>query len=216
MQLIKKPFIPVVMIISGIILGAIVSSALFTLTGFSLFGETHRHTISADETKNADMTLLAYEILEHISENDFVALSKYVHPEFGLVLSPSATINLTTDRRFSAEQIANLDSDSSIYVWGTYNGSGKPIEMKPTEYFSEYVPAKGHMDASVIGINQIVRSGNALENITDVFPNVRYVDFHMPGADKFAEYDWSSLRLGFEEFDGELMLVVITHSAWTD
>jgi len=204
------------MILSGIILGVAVSSAIFTLTGFSLFGETHGHTTSVDETKNADMALMAYEILEYISEDDFVALSKVVHPEFGLVLSPSATINLTTDRRFSAEQVANLASDSSIYVWGTYNGSGKPIEMKPTEYFNEYVPAKGHMDASVIGINQIVRSGNALENIVEVFPNVKYVDFHMPGADKFAEYDWSSLRLGFEEFDGEFKLVVITHSAWTD
>jgi len=204
------------MILSGIITGVVVSSAIFTLTGFSVFGESHKNVISADETENADMTMLAYTVLGYIRDDDFLALSRVVHPRFGLVLSPYATINLATDRRFSAEQVALLGTDSNIYVWGVYSGSGEPIELTPTEYFDKYISAAYHMNAEIIGVNHIVRSGNALENITDIFPSVKFVDFHIPGEEQFEDYDWSSLRLGFEDYEGTSRLVVITHSAWTD
>ena len=196
-------------------MGVLISGAIHALTGFSVFGETQRETVSVDDAANADMTMLAYTVLGYIRDDDFVALSHVVHPEFGVVLSPTATINLTTDRRFSAEQIAALNTDTSVYVWGVYNGSGEPIEMTSSEYFAKFVPAADHLEASIIGINQIVRSGNALENITDVFPNVNFVDFHIPGEDPAEDFDWRSLRLGFEEYDGYLRLIAIIHSTWT-
>ena len=202
------------MILIGVIAGIIISSAIYALTGFSIFTGNRREAVSADDTASADITMLAYTILDNIRDDDFAALSQVVHPEFGVVLSPCATINLTTARRFSAEQIAAIDTDTSIYVWGVYNGSGVPIELTPSDYFDQFVPAAAHMDAAIIGINQIVRSGNALENMTDVFPNVKFVDFHIPGGEPIEEYDWSSLRLGFEEFDGSLKLVAIVYSKW--
>jgi len=204
--------------LSGVIAGALITSAVYAISGFSIFGEaqsrTQRENIPVDNTVNADLTMLAYTVLENIRDGDFSALSRVVHPEFGVVLSPYATINLSTDRRFSADQIAILDTDTNIYVWGVYNGGGEPIELTPADYFREFVPAAEHLEAAVIGINQIVRSGNALENITDVFPNVKFVDFHIPGGEPSEEFDWSSLRLGFEEYEGNLRLVVIVYSKW--
>jgi hypothetical protein len=62
----------------------------------------------------------------------------------------------------------------------------------------------------------IVMSGNSLENIKEVFPNARFVDFHIPGTDQESGgLDWSSIRLGFEHDEGELKLTVILHSEWT-
>jgi len=184
-------------------------------TGFYIFGESPKQTIPVDEAESADVVMLAYTVLEYIKDSDFVALSHVVHPEYGVVLSPSATINLATDRRFSVDQIASLDTDTNVYVWGIYNGSGEPIELTPFEYFTDFIPAAEHLKAPVIGIDQIVRSGNALENITEIFPNARFVDFHIPGGESAAEYDRSSLRLGFEDFDGYLRLVFIVYSKWT-
>jgi len=205
------------MIFSGVIAGIAISIAIYMLTGFSFLStvEQKKVTISVD-AQNADVSMLAYTVLSYIRDDDYLALSRVVHPEFGVVLSPSATINLTTDRRFSAEQIAVLDTDSNIYVWGVYNGSGEPIELTPSEYFDKYIAAACHLDAAIIGVNQIVRSGNALENITDIFPNVKFVDFHIPGGEHSDDHDWRSLRLGFEEYEDSLRLIVITHSAWTD
>jgi len=202
------------MILIGLIAGVLISSAIFTLTGFSVFTGDKRETMSVDDNVSADIAMLAYTILGYIKDDDFISLSQVVHPEFGVVLSPCATINLTTARRFSTEQIASIDTDTTIYVWGVYNGSGVPIELTPLEYFDEFVPAAAHIDAAIVGVNQIVRSGNALENMTDVFPNVKFVDFHIPGGEPIEEYDWSSLRFGFEEFDGGLKLVAIVYSKW--
>jgi len=211
----KKPLFLVVMILCGFIAGAIITNIVFAVTGFYFFRTTQIRTVSTENAESADMTMLAYRVLEYIKEDNFVALSYVVHPEYGVVLSPYATINLSTDRRFSAEQIASLETDSNIYVWGVYNGSGEPIELTPAEYFAEFVPAADFVDSKIIGINQIVRSGNALENITDVFPNVQFIDFHISRGEPADELDWSSLRLGFEEYDGYYKLITIVYSTWT-
>jgi len=211
----KKPLFLVVMLLCGFIAGALITNVVFALTDFHLFGGNQRKTVPIESAESVDMTMLAYRVLEYIKDDDFVALSHVVHPEYGVVLSPYATINLAMDRRFSAEQIASLDSDSNIYVWGVYNGRGEPIELTPAEYFAEFVPAADFFDAKIIGINQIVRSGNALENITDVFPNVQFIDFHISADDSADELDWSSLRLGFEEYNGYYRLITIVYSTWT-
>ena len=213
---IKKPFMPIViMIISSVIAGILISSAIFAFTGFNFFNGNSQRTVSVDSSANADLTELAYTVLGFIKDGDFNALSGVVHPEQGVIFSPYATINPATDRMYSAEEIATLDSETGTEIWGVRNGSGEPIVMTVAEYFSEFVPAADHINAPVIGVNHIVRSGNALENITDVFPNVKFVDFHMPGGEPAEEFDWTSLRLGFEEYNGELRLIVIVFSKWT-
>jgi hypothetical protein len=202
------------MVVSGVVAGVLIFAAIHALTGFSFFTPPQRTDVSADEASGADITMLAYSVLGYIVNEDFAALSRIVHPEHGVVMSPCATINLNTDRRFSAEHIASLSLDTSVYIWGVVNGSGKPIELTPAGYFTEFVPAARHMDATTIGINTIVRSGNALENIEDVFPDVRFVDFHIQCGEPIEEFGWSSLRLGFMEHRGNLRLILISYSTW--
>jgi len=211
--MIKKSLFPVLMIFCGVIAGALIISAIYTFTGFSIFGSSQKKTVSSG-ANNADMTMLAYQVLEYVKDEDYLALSHVVHPEFGVVLSPYATINLATDRRFSVEEVAEFGTDTSVYVWGVYNGRGEPIELTTAEYFEIFVPAAEFLEAKTIGINQVVRSGNALENITEVFPNVQFIDFHISSGDTADEPDWSSLRLGFEEYRGYFRLVTIVYSTW--
>jgi hypothetical protein len=196
--------------------GVIASSVMFLILASSALDASKEGTLSVDDVANAEMAVLAYTVLGYIRDDDFIALSRVVHPEYGVVLSPYATINLTTDRHFSAEQIATLDADTNVYVWGVYNGSGEPIKLTTVEFLEKFVPAADHLEAVFIGINQIVRSGNALENITEIFPNAKFVDFYLPGEAQFEASDWSSLRLGFEDYDGDLRLVVISYSKRMD
>ena len=202
------------MLIAGVIAGMLIANALYVFTGFSVFNN-QKNDVPAEDTAHADMTMLAFDILEYIKDDDFVALSRIVHPEYGVILSPYATINLSTDRWFNADQIALFGTDTSVYVWGVYNGSGEPIVLTTSEYFSQFVPAALHMKSPILGINQIVRSGNALENMIDIFPDIQFVDFHIPGGEQIEELEWSSLRLGFEEYEGHLRLMAIVYSKWT-
>jgi len=203
------------MILCGMSAGILIASVIYALTGFMFFGGAQRQTAVSEDPENAELTMLAYTVLEYIKEDDFVSLSRTVHPIYGVVLSPYATINLSTNQRFSVDEVTTLNTNTHIYMWGVFNGSGEPITLTPSEYFKKFVPAAEHINAPVIGINRIIRSGNALENMIDVFPNVKFVDFHIPGGDSAEEFAWSSLRLGFEEYEGHLRLIVILFNTWT-
>jgi hypothetical protein len=120
-----------------------------------------------------------------------------------------------TNKCFTAAQVENFPQDGNKYVWGLFDGSGEPIEMTPVEYFARFVMDKDFTQAEQLGIDKIIRSGNALENIDEVFPNARYVDFHFEGSPENTGLDWGSLRLGFEDYKGELRLTIILHSEWT-
>lgn len=218
MDHLKKTSLRILLIICGVIAGILISSALFTFTGFSIFGRFHDKAPPPVEMSKAEFITLACNVVEYIKNGDFISLSEAAHPEFGVVFSPRATVTLSTNRRFGAEQIAAIGDDTNVYVWGVCNGSGEPIEMTPADYFAKYVFDKDYTAASVIGVDHIVRSGNALENITDIFSDVRFVDFYISGGDKDASdsLGWSILRLGFEEYEGKLWLTAIIHSEWTE
>ena len=199
------------MILCGMSAGILIASVLYALTGFMFFGGVQRPALPAEDPENAEMTLLAFTILGYIRDDDFTSLSHVVHPEYGVIISPYATVNLTTNQRFSSDEVAVLGTNTHTYMWGVYNGSGEPITLTPSDYFDKFIPAADFLGDTIVGINQIVRRGNALDNITDEFPNVKFVDFHLPGEG----LDWSSLRLGFEEYDGHLRLTVIVYNTWT-
>ena len=201
---------------AGILTYFIVSNAIFLTTGFTLFGRSDNAPPIYDEIGHAELTAFAFDVLELSKEENFLYLSEMVHPDFGLVFSPSATVSLNSNMRFSAQQVAQFQTDSTVYIWGV-DDAGVPIELTPIEYFRTFVLSCDYINASVIGINRVVRSGNALENLTDKFPGVRFVDFHIPADDRNTsdDLDWSSLRLGFEEHDNRLWLSVVVHSTWT-
>ena len=214
----RKQYVFALFILSGVLAGILIASLIFAVTGKSVFGKIRNNPTSASQVNNAELTAFAYRVLEMINEEDFNALSRVTHPELGLVFSPHATISLATNKCFQAEQVAQFGTDAKLYVWGVYSSSGSPIELTVADYFAEFVKDMDYTDAAIIGVNHIVRSGNALENITDVMRDALFIDFHIPGSriNGGEDYEWSSLRLGFEEYDGSLWLTLILRSTWTD
>jgi len=213
---VKKPVSYVIATLIGISAGVLISGAIFLATGMTVFGKvSDSPTVSADVGRR-ELGALAYDVLGYVKDGDFEALSGVVHPEFGIVFSPYATVSLATNKCFRAEQVAVFGTDSKLYVWGVYAGSGEPIELTVADYFSMFLTDKDYQAAPIVGVNHIVRSGNALENFTDEFKDVQFIDFHIPGSPVNGDddYDWSSLRIGFEEYDGRLWLTVILHSQW--
>jgi hypothetical protein len=221
-ELLKKFFIYMLLTVAGIAVGLSAALAAYYFSGGNIFenilGSRTKNvtaSISTDAT-NAELTEYAFKILGYIKTGDYNALSQVVHPEYGVVFSPYATINLASNKCFTAAQVSGFSKDKNQYVWGKYDGKGDPIELTPAEYFKKFVFDKDYTQASEIGLNTIVKSGNSLENIKEVFPDARFVDFYIPGTDQDSGgLDWSSVRLCFEEYKGQLKLTVILHSEWT-
>ena len=213
-ELLKTVNARIVFLVAGVAAGFLLSAVIHFTTGFTLFGKPDDISSLSAKASNGELIELGFQVIEAMQNGDFREISQIVHPKFGVVFSPYATINFNTNQCFFPEQVALFGSDRQLYVWGVYLGSGEPIELSVADYVSEFVLDRDYSLASVIGVNNIVRSGNALENITEVGSGVRFVDFHIPGSDKNGSdsASWSSLRLGFEEHDGSLWLTVILHS----
>ena len=157
----------------------------------------------------------AYKVLESIKDQDYVSLSQAVHPEKGVTFTPYSYIS-DDDMRFSAEEIIQIETDGPSYEWGQYDGSGEPIIRTCREYFARFVYNADYIDAPVIGVNHIVHTGNSIENVTDIYPEAQFVEFHFPGVDpEYEGMDWCTLKLVFEQYGGSLTLVAVIHSEWT-
>lgn len=171
--------------------------------------------VSAASSTSRELVDLAMEAAEYIKAEDYVSLANMVHPTYGVYFSPSATVNLKTNQCFTSAEVSAFGDDTNSYVWGAAAGSTVPIELGISDYIKQYVYNSDYLNAQIIGINCAARTGNSLENVTEIFPNAQYVDLCFPGTAENEYHDWSILRLVFEEYDGIFRLTALIHSEYT-
>lgn len=171
--------------------------------------------IGADSRKSEEVVSLAYSVLSSLREGEYETLAGYVHPEYGLIISPYSTINLASNQCFTPVRVASAAEDATEYIWGTRPDTGEPIQMTAAAYFSGFAYDCDYINAPLLGVNSIVKSGNALENVSTVFPEGEFVDFCFPGTDEDG-LEWKILRLVFEPYEDQLRLTALIHSQYTN
>jgi len=169
-----------------------------------------------DPMDNTRLAQRAGQALEAMKAGDYQALAALVSPEHGVTFTPYSTVNPECDLCLTAQQVANLDSDTTVYVWGLQDGSGEPIKLTGTEYFAQYVFNADYTQAPYLSIDEVLVSGNAMENVADCYPEGRFVEYYFPGLDPEMEgFDWCSLKLVFEVWQEDWYLVGLIHGQWT-
>ncbi|MGE5405133.1 MAG: hypothetical protein ACM3PP_09340 [Candidatus Saccharibacteria bacterium] len=165
---------------------------------------------------NREVVDLGSQVLQAFKNSDMKVLSKCVHPSKGVRFTPYAHVDINKDKVFTREQVKNLDTDKTQFIWGAYDGSGEPIKLTPREYLKKFVYTADFLDAKQLSVNKILGTGNTLENQFEVYPNTKIVEYHFPQINpKYEGHDWQSLRLVFEKTSGEWYLVGVIHSQWT-
>ena len=157
-----------------------------------------------------------------LKDRDWTEVASLVHPVKGVTFSPYTYVRPLqgapgeADLVFSPTQLQSLWSDPTVYHWGTYDGSGEPIDLTFREYYDHFIYDVDFARPDVIGFDQIVGQGNSMNNIATVYPNAVTVEYHFEGFDpQYAGMDWRSLRLVLEPVDGTWYLVGIVHDEWT-
>lgn len=155
-------------------------------------------------------------VVETLKERDVQTLAELIHPQKGVRFSPYSTVN-EQQLVFSAEQVARMDTDTTIYTWGAYEGIGFPIELTFADYFNRFVYSHDFAQAERVGYNESVGKGTAVHNSWNFYgSNVIVVEYHFPGFDpKYEGMDWVSLGLVFEEVDQQWYVSGIIHDQWT-
>jgi hypothetical protein len=164
----------------------------------------------------------AAEAILALRDHDLEALAGMVHPVKGVTFSPYTYVRPLqgtpgeADLVFSPDQLRSLWSDPTIYHWGTYDGSGEPIDLTFRDYYARFVYDVNFARPQVVGFGETVGQGNTINNIAEVYPDGVTVEYHFEGLDPQLEgMDWRSLRLVLEELDGTWYLVGIVHDQWT-
>lgn len=169
-----------------------------------------------NRTDNAPLLAAGTQVLEALRAEDYQTLSALVHPTRGVLFTPYSTVDLQANLTFTAAQVAAFGQDTQKYVWGLADGSGEPLEMTVDEYFARYVYNADYAQATVLGIDRVIGSGNALENVSEAFPDDRFVEYYFPGIDpQYNGFDWCGLKLVFSVYEETYRLVAVIHSEWT-
>jgi len=174
------------------------------------------HLLENSERDSRDLLSAALKTVHLIRNEDYEALGEMVHPEQDVRFSPYGYVNVEQDLTFSGRQFALLASDTQDYLWGSYDGSGEPIEMGFQEYFRTFVFPADFTAPHMIGVNRIIGTGNSLINLDEVYPDASFVEFHFTGFNpEYDGLDWRSLRLVFQPLEGQWKLVGIVSDQWT-
>jgi len=156
------------------------------------------------------------DVLEAMSNQDFATLSTYIHPTQGVRFTPYTYVDTVNDVIFTSAQVANVAVDTSVILWGAYDGTGDPIQMTALDYFDAFVYDEDYMNPQIMGFNTTVHFGNMIDNVEAAYPNGNYIEYYFTGFDPTYEgMDWSGLTLVYEEVGSLWYLVGIINHQWT-
>ena len=176
--------------------------------------ETNSNIPSVSNSNN--IIVVAMDVLDSIKNEDMNTLSTYVHPTNGVRFTPYEYVDGQNDQVFTAAEVAGLGTNTQIYNWGDYDGSGFPIDLDFSDYYDEFIYDEDFINPHIIGNNVAIGSGNMINNITTAYPNSSIEEFHFTGFDpQYEGIDWKSLTLVFEDVGGTWYLVGVVHGQWT-
>ena len=156
------------------------------------------------------------KVINAISTKDSEIISEFVHPDKGVRFTPYTYVSLEQDVVFNQEEMKNFFDDQKKYFWGHYDGIGDEILLTPSQYYEEFIYTEDFINPEKIGYNEVLSSGNMLENQFEVYNNPIVVEYYFSGFNpEYGGLDWRSLRLVFEEYEGEWKLVGIINNQWT-
>jgi hypothetical protein len=163
----------------------------------------------------ADAALQAARGVRALRDKDMATLASLAHPAAGIRFSPYATVK-AEDLVFASDQVANLMDDPTVYTWGTFDGSGEPIQMTYPEYHERFVYSSDFAQADQVSFNQRTGVGNSTDNSQEFYPEAVVVEFYVAPKDpQYGGMDWQSLRLVMASDGGEWRIIGIIHDEWT-
>jgi len=169
-----------------------------------------------NDESSRDINETAREAINALKDKDMEKTAKLVHPGKGVRFSPYAFVDVKNDLVFSANDVKDLLSDTTIYTWGSYDGTGDPIELTFEDYYKKFIYDVDFANAEKVGYNEILGKGNTIENSAEVYKDSVVVEYHFSGIDpQYDGMDWRSLRIVFEKFNDAWYIVGIIHDQWT-
>lgn len=155
------------------------------------------------------------QAITFLKNKDFEKLAEIAHPN-GITFSPYAHVDRQKDVTLGKQQLRKGFNHDTLYRWGEYDGSGKPISMNFENYYNKFVYTRDFAAAPWIGYNQSKSEGNTVNNASSQYKGAVIVEYYFEGVHPdYAGMDWESLRLVFEQDGEDWVLSGVIHDQWT-
>jgi hypothetical protein len=162
-----------------------------------------------------DFARVADEVVGALRARDMGTVSGRVHPTRGVRLSPYAYVD-STDVVLDKDEVTTEWKAGRVRVWGSFDGSGDPIQLTFRDYVARFVYDVDFATAQVVAFDREVGVGNTTSNIAEAYPDAHFVEYHFPGFDpQYDGMDWRSLRIVLVREAGVVHLVGLVHAEWT-
>ena len=161
------------------------------------------------------ITATGREILTLLKAHNYPELIKYFAND-GVLFSPYAFIDQKNSRTLTPDAFLSAIKQKHSLTWGSFDGTGAPIQLTVQAYLDKFVYNADFLNAEAVGFNEVIKQGNSINNLKDIYPNHHFIDYYFSGFDqKYNGMDWTSLRLVFEKQNGQYFVVAIIHDQWT-
>lgn len=194
----------------------IVLAISFSACGDKADNDSDNGQVTKEMSGSLQLVQIAVEVADELEAMDLVSLSEHINPDKGLIIAPYSNIDLGNSMKFTKEEFAALKDSADQFTWGNFDGSGEPIVLNFSDYYNLFIFDADFTMPDLIGVNENIGSGNTINNLSEVFPNSEFIEFHIKGVEpQYDGMDWRSLRLGFEKIDNKYFLIYIAHDQWT-
>jgi hypothetical protein len=149
------------------------------------------------------------EVIQALRDKDMKAVAAMVHPAKGLRFSPYASVDRKVTHQVSGSQLKAFTDRPGKRTWGMDDGSGDPIRLSFSRYYSKFIYDRDFAAAPKITYND---SSLATKKAWEEFPSAIVVNYSFPESGKNPE---DHLLLTFEEQQGKWYLTGIIHDGWT-
>lgn len=176
-------------------------------------GNTDSITKAPVLNKDSILSATGNKILSILKNKQYDSLTAYFSDS--VHFSPYGFIG-SGEQTLRAADFTKLLSGNKKINWGSYDGSGEPIDLTVKQYIEKFVYNADFLHAEKTAIDSFIGTGNSLNNLKQAYPNTRFIEYHFSGFNKkYGGMDWTSLRLVFKESDGKYYLAAIVHDQWT-
>jgi len=175
-----------------------------------------RDSIQLVKRKDSILLRTTQNILTLLKNKNYSAFANYIHPVEGIRFSPYGFVDTAHDMKLSKQKFINQVREQDMVIWGKFDGTGDPIQMTLNNYMHRFVYDVDFVKPEKRSVNEIIGSGNSLNNLQLVYKDCDFTESNFSGFDKkYAGMDWRSLRLVFKVRDRKFFLVGIVHDEWT-
>lgn len=166
-------------------------------------------------TQQDSIKATGQQVLSFIKTQNYKELIQYFSAD-GVLFSPYGFIDTAKSKKLSPEDFLQAIDKKWILTWGSFDGTGEPIKLTVPSYLKKFVYNADYLNAEAVGFDEVMKQGNSLNNLKTIYQNHHFIDYYFSGFDqKNNGMDWTSLKLVFENENGQYFLVAIIHDQWT-